>query len=183
MGQESCDIPVSDDQQHSWFPDSSAGTECGSDQQQGGGQCAGTLAQTGSFVGCSHAPKRMAAVATCYDLSITVFGQSWRKRQAALLVALLDVLQCTVFLMCVVWLRRKEMSEEASRTQVTAANFTIMVTNLPKDMAEADLDRALRYTHSLPIQRRLIHCPGHVHKRTLCQLMPCGTAWFCGMTR
>ena len=78
------------------------------------------------------------------DLSLNLIGNTWKKRDAALIVSYVDVLETILYLVCILWLSHKEKAAKAARTQVTAGNYTVMVTNLPKDVPQFELEKRLR---------------------------------------
>jgi hypothetical protein len=102
--------------------------------------CYRTLLSTLLFVFHSS----IAVVFFGAELDLQVFGKTFAKRDLALYICYIDILAMLVFLGVTYWIRIKESDEKVSRKSVTAANYTVMVTNLPKGMTQYDLEEALR---------------------------------------
>ncbi len=104
------------------------------------------------------------------DLDISTFGYVFSKRDVALYICYMDVFSVLVYLCVTYWIRFKEEDAVKSRKSVTAgtraplaipapvafltavrlcgcacaANYTVMVTNLPRGLTQYELEAGLR---------------------------------------
>ena len=79
-----------------------------------------------------HATLRTMAAQCLADLSLSVFGRSWQKRDAALIISYMDVLSVIIYLFCIVWVQQKEKAAKAARGQVTAGKHCSLLSLYPR---------------------------------------------------
>jgi hypothetical protein len=58
-------------------------------------------------------------------LNLSMFGRSFSKRDATLVVSYMDVMQIVIFLVCILWIRAKEKAAKLARVQVTAGSCCV----------------------------------------------------------
>ena len=146
LGENSCNLTVSDSRVYTWKPSQVLGTACTAEFENPDGTCSASLGHSsGNFTQCpTDEQKRLVVVGKCYQETVEVFGVSFTRAQVALLLTGFDTLYSLIFLFSILWLRKKEKSEAASRTSLTAADYTVLVKPMPKGISLAALEQRLK---------------------------------------